>query len=159
MSPLLGLLLVAFCLLPRLDDEPAEKSPPKLKPIGQLRGEIVEITKDGRKFVLEVEGEMPYWSRSSSPRSRTPPKLKTKKQKFEIEVKLADEARVRLPLDADDEEAKQTKKDEKDKLPGRPGELGDLKKDQLVLVHFAQTPDKPPLIYGTLVLVLKDKLK
>ncbi len=105
---------------------------------------------------------MLHWSRSSSPRSKTPPKVKTKKEKFDVDVTLAEDAKIRLPIDPDDKDGKKSAKDSKEpdaKLPGRPGSPDDLKKHQTVQVVFGQNKDKPPRLYGVVVLVVKDRLK
>lgn len=162
----LTVLLLDLSLAAADDERKGDESgkpKPKLTPMGMLTGKITDIAGDGRKFVIEVEGEMPYWSRSSSPRSKTPPKVRSKKEKFEVEVTLAEDAKVRLPIDRDDDDAKKSAKDKdsKDpdaKLPGRAGAPDDLKKYQVVTVSFAATKEKQPRIYGTLVLVVKDRL-
>src|SRR4029077_13719900 len=130
----------------------------------QLTGKITDINDEGTKFVMEVEGEIPYWYKSSTIGSRTRPKIKSKKERVDVDVRLAEDAKIRLPIDRDEQDAKKAAKDKdikaKDKdsnLPGKPGAPADLKKYQTVTVTFAQTKEAQPRVYGTLVLVVKDR--
>lgn len=153
----------------KADDKETKAKPKQLVSVGQLAGKIIDINDDGTKFAIEIEGEMPYWYKSSTIGSRTPPKIKSKKEKVTVDVRLAEDAKVRLPIDRDEEDAKKANKDkdkEKDTKPkdkdanlsGKAGAPADLKKYQIVTVTFGQTKEAQPRIYGTLVLVVKERL-
>jgi hypothetical protein len=163
---LLPLMMASLCLAAAPADEEENKkqddkgTKAKAKPMivmGQLTGKITEITEAGTRFVLEVEGIVPFWYRSNSIRSRIPPRIRTRKEQFDIDVWLAEEPQIRLPLTPDDAAAGSAK-DKSDKLPGKPGTAADLKRGQIVTVTFAHTKEAQPRIYGTVVLVQRDRL-
>ncbi len=123
---------------------------PRLIPSGTITAQVVEVDGDTLRLRLPQAGK-PYRGR---------PEGKEGKDAADLEITLAGDVKVRVPLKPEFDEKGRPKpppkKDPKDpdrNLPGVKGSTSDLVRGAQVTISVAQTREKQPKTVATLILV------
>jgi hypothetical protein len=176
-----GSMLALSLLLAGASAEDKPKKPEqsetkqRLTPAGQVLGEVTKLDEGGKSFTLRIHEKVPQINYNNSFRPGGYQSYRNALQMFgrgnlkdthtDIDIMLADEAKVRLPFKPEyDDQTKKLKpesirpdpNDPDRKLCGLKGSEKDLKNRDWVLVTLGTTRDKPPMILATVIQVVSE---
>jgi hypothetical protein len=157
----------------------ADTAKQRLTPAGQILGEITKVEEGGKSFTLRLHEKTPqinynnsfqrpggYQSyRNALSMFNRGNNVTLKDSHTDVDIMLADEAKVRIPFKPEyDEKTKKVKpesvqpdpKDPDRKLGGVAGFGKDLQRGEWVVVTLGSTRDKPPQILATVVQVVSE---
>ncbi len=147
------------------DKKDEKKSTERYITLGTLSGQIVRVGEGGNTFTLRVRGAVPSWVPTRIWYGRVQGRTQYTPTSEDIDIALADEAKIRIPFRPELDEKgrpkpggnKRDPKDRDNNLGGMKGEPGDLAKDQMVTVTLGRSSNpKNPQVVGIIVLVQQD---